>query len=83
MKTFKNTLFAIAMAVVLVSCGSTAPIVATPIISISPTLKKNAPLTETQLKHWSTMDLVKDTVQGMSVDKTYAELIKNKKGEKL
>ena len=81
MRTFKTTLFAAGIAAVMASCGSTAPIVATPIQSISPTLTKKLPLTDDQLKHWSAMDLVKDTVPGMSVDKTYAELIKNRKGE--
>ena len=81
MRTIKTTLFAVAIAAVMASCGSTASIVATPIQTISPTLTKNAPLTEDQLKHWSAMDLVKDTVPGMSVDRTYSELIKNRKGE--
>ena len=81
MRTLKTTLFAVAAAAVMASCGSTAPIVATPMQSISPNLTKNTPLTESQLKHWSAMDLVKDTVPGMSVERTYTELIKNRKGE--
>ncbi len=81
MRTIKTTLFAVALAAVMASCGSTAPIVATPILPISPTLTKKADLTEAQLKRWSAMDLVHDTVPGMSVDRTYSELIKNRKGE--
>src|SRR5690606_17416803 len=42
---------------------------------------KNAALSDAQLKHWPAMDLVKDTVPGMSVDKAYNEIIKNRKGE--
>lgn len=41
---------------------------------------KKLPLTEEQEKRWSHLDLVKDSVPGMSVDKAYAELLKNKKG---
>lgn len=81
MRTLKTTLSAVAIAVVMASCGTTAPIVATPILPISPTLTKNAALTDAQLKHWSAMDIVKDTVPGMSVDRAYSELIKNRKGE--
>lgn len=81
MKTIKTTLFAVAIAAVMASCGSTAPIVATPIQPISPTLTKNAALTDAELKQWSAMDIVKDTVPGMSVDRAYSELIKKRKGE--
>src|SRR5690554_848874 len=81
MKKIKTTLFAVAIAAVMASCGTTAPIVATPIQPINPTLTKNAALTDAQLKQWSAMDLVKDTVPGMSVDRAYSELIKNRKGE--
>jgi hypothetical protein len=41
---------------------------------------KNQPHKEADLKRWSHLDLIKDTIPGMSVDKAYAELLKNKKG---
>ena len=44
------------------------------------TLTKKAKLTETELNRWSHLDLEKDTIPGMSVDKAYAELLKGKKG---
>lgn len=44
---------------------------------------KKIPLTEEQEKRWSHLDLAKDSVPGMSVDKAYAELLKNKKGNKV
>ena len=81
MKIFKITLFAVAVSTVLAGCGSGAAIVATPIQNIDTNPIKNAPLVDAQLKHWSAMDLVKDTVPGMSVDKAYSEIIKNRKGE--
>ncbi|WP_333598976.1 S8 family peptidase [Flavobacterium sp.] len=44
---------------------------------------KKAPLTEQQLRRWSHLDLQQDSIPGMSVDKAYAELLKNKKGTKV
>ena len=80
MKIIKTTLLAVAVSTILVSCGSTAPIVAPIIGNVDSTPTKNIPLTEDQLKHWGAMDLVTDTVPGMSVDKAYKELIKKRKG---
>lgn len=81
MKIFKITLFAVAMSTILASCGSGTTIVATPIQNIDANPLKNAPLADAQLKHWPAMDLVMDTVPGMSVNKAYNEIIKNRKGE--
>lgn len=44
---------------------------------------KKAPLTDQELKRWSHLDLEKDSIPGMSVDKAYTELLKNKKGVKV
>ncbi len=44
---------------------------------------KKTPLTDTQLKRWSHLDLIKDSIPGMSVDKAYAELLKNRKASKV
>ncbi|MEH6764263.1 MAG: S8 family peptidase [Aequorivita antarctica] len=81
MKLFKITLFAVAMSTVLASCGSGAAIVATPIQNIDTNPLKITTLDDAQLKHWPAMDLVKDTVPGMSVDRAYSEIIKKRKGE--
>lgn len=63
----------------LTACGSTK-MISTPIASIDKIPLKVNPLNETDLKRWSHFDLVKDTIPGMSVDRAYAELIKDKKG---
>lgn len=71
---------------VLAGCGATkqASIATPPVVEIAPAIiKKNAPVTENELKRWSHLDLVKDTIPGMSVDKAYAELLKDKKGVKV
>jgi len=84
MKILKNSIFGAFAALALVGCGSTtAPIVSTPIQNIDTLPYKIAPLTDAQYKVWPYMDLVNDTVPGMSVDKAYAEIIKNRKGEKV
>lgn len=44
---------------------------------------KKAPLKEIELKRWSHLDLEKDSVPGMSVDRVYAELLKGKTGKKV
>jgi cell wall-associated protease len=41
---------------------------------------KKGKLSEPQLQRWSHLDLAKDSIPGMSVDKAYAELLKDKKG---
>jgi cell wall-associated protease len=68
---------------VLAGCGAIkqAPI-STPEIAVTAPLVivKKAPVTENDLKRWSHLDLVKDTIPGMSVDKAYAELLKGKTG---
>ncbi|MFZ4436280.1 MAG: S8 family peptidase [Flavobacterium psychrophilum] len=44
---------------------------------------KKSALTDSQLKRWSHLDLGKDSIPGMSVDRVYAELLKGKKGQKV
>ncbi len=44
---------------------------------------KKTELTELQKQRWSDLDLKSDSIPGMSVDKSYSELVKNKKGTKI
>jgi len=44
---------------------------------------KKTKLTELQKQRWSDLDLEKDSIPGMSLDKSYSELLKNKKGTKI
>lgn len=60
-----------------------APMVATDPSSIDKTPLKTTPLKPEDLQRWSHLDLAKDTVPGMSVDRAYAEIIKNRKGNKV
>lgn len=84
MNILKSTLIAASAAFLMASCGGgSAPIVATPVENIDTLPLKVAPLSDTQLKSWTMTDLTLDTIPGMSVDRTYSEIIKNKKGEKV
>jgi subtilisin family serine protease len=64
-------------------CGGTSDILSTPIENIDTSPLKVTDLTEAEKKNWGHLDLVKDTVPGMAVDRAYNELIKNKKGTKV
>ena len=80
-----NSLSAFAL-LVLAGCSLTVQAqVSTPKTAITAPLAivKKAPVTENELKRWSHLDLVKDTIAGMSVDKAYAELLQGKTGLKV
>ena len=72
---FAGTLF--------LGCGGTADILSTPIENIDTSPLKVTELTDSEAKNWGHLDLLNDTIPGMSVDKAYAEIIKNKKGKKV
>lgn len=80
--TLNRTILAVSASILLYGCGSTA-LVSTPIENIDTLPLKISELTEAQKKNWGHTDLLTDTIPGMSVDKTYAEIIGNKKGEKV
>lgn len=50
--------------------------------SVSYQVKKDS-LSEIELQRWSHLDLLRDSIPGMSVDKAYNELLKDKKGNKV
>ena len=79
-----NLIFSIALlAITLYSCGGGSAIISTPVENIDTAPIKEVELTEEELKFWGHLDLVIDTVPGMSVNKAYSEIIKNKKGNKI
>ncbi len=80
-RTYNKLLFlSITAALFLMGCGSTS-LVSTPVENIDAVPLKVAELTEAEKKHWGHLDLVADTIPGMSIDKAYNEIIKNKKGK--
>lgn len=44
---------------------------------------KSAKISDADLKRWSHLDIIKDTIPGMSVDRAYKEILKKKKGIKI
>ena len=81
-RNFRPLYLSLAFAFALASCG-TQKMVSTPVENIDNLPLKTTPVAENDLKRWSHLDLVKDTIPGMSVDKAYKELIKGKKGKKV
>ncbi|HEY5688035.1 MAG TPA: S8 family peptidase [Yeosuana sp.] len=82
MKSLKLLFLSALLTSLLFSCGSAA-ILSTPIENIDRTPLKTADLTLAEKHNWGHLDLLKDTIPGMSVDKAYAEIIKTKKGKKV
>lgn len=80
MRILKSLLPITVVALALSGCGS-ADIISTPIENIDSTPLKEKELSEQELNTWGHLDLVKDTIPGMSVDKAYSEIIKDKKGK--
>ncbi|WP_136482721.1 S8 family peptidase [Cognatitamlana onchidii] len=83
MKSFKSITASALLTILISGCGGTADILSTPVENIDTSPLKVSELTEAEKHNWGHLDLVKDTIPGMSVDKAYAELIKKKKGEKV
>ncbi|WP_375325871.1 S8 family peptidase [Flagellimonas sp. GZD32] len=79
-RTYKQTILSLSATILLAGCGSTA-LVSTPVENIDTVPLKISELTDSEKKHWGHLDLIKDTIPGMSVDKAYSEIIKNKKGK--
>lgn len=78
---FRVIYLSAALALALGSCG-TSKITAEPIAITKPITAKKAPLTQVQEKRWSDLDLINDTIPGMSVDRAY-ELLKGRKSTKV
>ena len=64
-------------------CGSSADILTTPLENIDTSPIKVMDLTETEKKNWGHLDLERDTIPGMAVNRAYSEIIKDKKGQKV
>lgn len=85
--TYFKPLVLVSLVALLSSCGSTSPasnggLILTPVENIDATPLKIAELSDNEKKNWGHLDLLTDTIPGMSIDKAYDEIIKNKKGTK-
>lgn len=78
---FKSIFLSAALALFLASCGA-KKITAEPLAITTPVTAKKAKINDTDEKRWSHLDLFKDTIPGMSVDRVY-ELLKGRKATKV
>jgi len=84
----KSIYLSAALALALTSCStqkSYLPNLSTlqPIENADHLPTKKSKLSEEDLKRWSHLDIINDTIPGMSVDRAYAEIIKDKVGNKV
>lgn len=80
MNIIKTLTISVFLSILISSCGTTA-IISTPIENIDALPLKVSDLTEYEKHNWGHLDLVKDTIPGMSVKKAYSEIIKKRKGK--
>ncbi|MBE0390575.1 subtilisin family serine protease [Flavobacterium sp. 7E] len=83
MNTIKPICISAFAVLVLAGCGAQKQVSSfTSLIPITAPLnvKKVAAIKEADLQRWSHLDIINDTIPGMSVDRAYAELLKDKKG---
>ncbi|MEP2280267.1 S8 family serine peptidase [Maribacter sp.] len=85
--SYFKSIFALSIAAILTGCGSSktaggSGLILTPVENIDATPLKISDLTTSEKNNWGHLDLVTDTIPGMSVDRAYSEIIKNKKGTK-
>lgn len=79
-KSLFKSLAGLSIGLLAMACSSTAVITAPP-ISYTNTSPRISELTESQAQRWGHLDLIQDTVPGMSVDRAYDELLKKRKGQ--
>lgn len=72
-----------AITITLTGCGGAKGLVSTNIENIDKLPLKTTKLADKDLKRWSHLDLAKDTVPGMSVDKAYKEILSTRKANKV
>ncbi len=79
MNTHKKIFFTATTSLLLISCGA-PKLISTPIANIDTLPLKTQSLSGDELQTWGSADLVTDTIPGMSINKAYSQLLKNKKG---
>ncbi len=80
MKLLKNVCLT-AIAVLAFNTGFAQKTTAAKPIGVNKVVAKKGAISENDLQRWSHLDMYKDTIPGMSVDKAYSELLKNKKSK--
>lgn len=75
-----KSLIGLSFGLLAMGCSSTAVITAPP-ISYTNTSPRISALSESESERWGHLDLIQDTVPGMSVDRAYDEFLKKRKGQ--
>ena len=81
-KSLSKSLAGLSIGLLVMGCSTSAVFTAAS-ISYSNTSPRVSELSEADAKRWGHLDLEKDTVPGMSVDRAYDELLKKRKGQKI
>ncbi len=82
-KNLKLILFAVIASVFVTACDTPSALITVPVENVDNNPLKISSLTEEQEKTWSHLDLRKDTIPGMSVDRTYEEILPGKNGQQV
>ena len=82
MKYNKSLILSACTASIFFSCA-TIKVTNAPIKNLSEIASKQAELNEKEKRTWGHLDILSDSLPGMSVEKTYSEIIKDKKGKKV
>lgn len=77
---FKKTIYTVVLSTLILGCDTPAALVTVAVENVDNNPLKIAPLTDVQEKSWAAKDLVKDTIPGMSIEKTYTEILPGKSG---
>ncbi len=87
MKITKPFYLSAVFALALTGCSSTQGLTGLsklkPITNVDHIKPKKEALAEKDLQRWSHLDILRDSVPGMSVDRAYEEILKGKKGKKV
>ncbi|MBT8309653.1 MAG: peptidase S8, partial [Flavobacteriaceae bacterium] len=83
MKDLRMLCLSVIATMLVVNCGGVPDILSTPIENIDNTPIKEQELTEKEKQTWGHLDLIKDTIPGMSVDKAYAEILNGRSGQQV
>ncbi|WP_299217275.1 S8 family peptidase [uncultured Dokdonia sp.] len=77
---FKKISLVLSITAFIVGCDTPSALVTVVEANVDSNPLKIAPLTEVQEKSWGAKDLIKDTIPGMSIEKTYTEILPKKSG---
>ncbi len=82
-QTTKNLMMAAFAAAFLAACDSPSALITVPIENVDSNPLKIAELTEAEKKSWSSKDLKMDTIPGMSVERTYEQILPGMSGQQV